>query len=90
MYLTTTPRNIDPVLAQQWFSALSRTSTDHNWKLSWNMFALYEGNAGLAAAVRGILEEDPSAVLIVDPWKQSRLAEVLENLDSEMPPVNPS
>lgn len=90
MYLTTTPSLIDPILAQQWYSALSRTYTDHSWELSWNMFALYKGNAGLADAVEGILDDDPTAELIVDPWNQPRLEGILDDLDSQMPPEIPS
>jgi len=77
MYLTTTTTQMDPVLAQQWYSALTQTYTEHNWKLSWRMFALEEGVRGFDAAVNAILAEDPDALIVVDPWNEELLAEVL-------------
>lgn len=77
MYLTTNTAQMDPVLAQQWYSALTQTYTEHNWELSWSMFALSEGESGLATAVNDILAEDPGTSIVVDPWNEEALAEAL-------------
>lgn len=77
MYLSTSPAQLDPVLAQQWYSALTRTYTEKNWTLSWHMFPLYEGAGRLEEVATKILADDPETQLVVDPENEAILDQVL-------------
>lgn len=80
MYLTTNANDVDPVLAQQWFDGLRGNYSEHNWKLSLNMFPLSTGPDSLPEVVHAIKVADPRAQIIVDPENQPALDRILADL----------
>lgn len=80
MYLTTNANDVDPILAQQWFDGLRGNYSEHNWKLSLNMFPLSTGPDSLPEVVHAIKVADPRAQIIVDPENQPALDRILADL----------
>ncbi|MCC9146464.1 MULTISPECIES: hypothetical protein [unclassified Arthrobacter] len=79
MYLTTSLGQIDPILAQQWYSGLTRTYTEKNWTLSWHLFPLYDGADRLEEVVTAVLDEEPEALLVVDQENEALLEQILRD-----------
>lgn len=77
MYLTTAGR-ISPVLAQQWYGALTRTYTEKYWGLSWHMFPLSKGTSQLWPVFNEILDEEPDVEIVVDAENEVLLNSYLQ------------
>jgi hypothetical protein len=68
IYVTTEHGSVfHPILAQQWYSALTGTYTEGGWKLSLNMFPLSGGPRTVDGVVAAIRAEAPDTRFIINP-----------------------
>lgn len=68
IYITTEHWTVfNPLLAQQWYSALTGTYTEGGWELSLSMFPLDGNPAAVDGVVSTIREKAPDTRFIIDP-----------------------
>ncbi|WP_455834809.1 hypothetical protein [Pseudarthrobacter siccitolerans] len=79
-YLTTYAKDFDPILAFQWYDALTGTYTEKSSaKFMPHLRPLWSGVDGLSAVVTALRLEDPSIRIIVDPENQELLNRMLND-----------
>ncbi|MFJ6002744.1 hypothetical protein [Arthrobacter sp. NPDC092385] len=68
IYITTEHWSVfHPLLAQQWYSALTGTYTEGSWELSLSMFPLVGNPAAVEGVVDAIRAKSPDTRFIIDP-----------------------